>query len=71
MDSGSSSERIARVESLLLENFREDREESVFLQRFLVAAPQSGPAHVKARLAIGHRRAPPVARLPRNIRDQP
>jgi AraC-like DNA-binding protein len=30
MDSGSSSERIARVESLLLENFREDREESVF-----------------------------------------
>src|SRR6202047_3577822 len=30
MESGSSSERIARVESFLLENFREDREESVF-----------------------------------------
>jgi AraC-like DNA-binding protein len=30
MESGSSSERIARVESFLLENFRADREESVF-----------------------------------------
>src|SRR5260221_1934958 len=30
MESGSSSERIARVESFLLQNFREDREESVF-----------------------------------------
>jgi AraC-like DNA-binding protein len=30
MESDSSSERIARVESFLLENFREDREESVF-----------------------------------------
>jgi AraC-like DNA-binding protein len=30
MESGSSSERIARVESFLLQNLREDREESVF-----------------------------------------
>jgi len=30
MESGSSSERIARVESFLLQNFCEDREESVF-----------------------------------------
>jgi AraC-like DNA-binding protein len=30
MESGSSSERIACVESFLLQNFREDREESVF-----------------------------------------
>src|SRR5258707_9342323 len=30
MECGSSSERIARVENFLLQNFREDREESVF-----------------------------------------
>jgi Domain of unknown function (DUF6597) len=70
MESGSSSERIARVESFLLENFREDREESVFSSASSWLRRNPG-LHEKARLAIGHQRAPPVARLPRNIRDQP